>query len=114
MSDFKSLSKLATNTFRNDLHSLSTWNPKENKVQRAVRDAFYLVIDMPKFFMYTHTNYGAMRRYIRQARIHKGKVNPEDFKDVDTNVLRESMIKYSQWKGPLQKVDFRFFTGCMR
>lgn len=74
-----------------------------------MRDGAYLIIDLPRFFMYSHSNYGAMRRYIRQSRINKGKINPEDFKDVDTNVLRESLIKYAQTKGPLQKIDFRWF-----
>ncbi|KAG5496311.1 hypothetical protein JKF63_02613 [Porcisia hertigi] len=99
----------ATRTLQHDIQTLMHWNPVENKLQCALRDAAYLIIDLPRFFMYSHSNYGAMRRYIRQSRIHKGKINPEDFKDVDTNVLRESLIKYAQSKGPLQKIDFRWF-----
>lgn len=92
-----------------DLGSVFHWDPIHNSLHSAFRDGWYLLIDTPQFFLYTHSNYGAMRRYIRQARINKGKVNPEDFRDVDTNVLRESLIRFAQWKGPLQKIDFRFF-----
>ncbi|ESL10402.1 hypothetical protein TRSC58_01867 [Trypanosoma rangeli SC58] len=101
--------RLATDTVRHDMRTMLHWDPVHNRVHCAMRDAFFLVIDTPKFFTYTHSSYGAMRRYIRQARINKGKVNPEDFRDVDTNVLRESLIRYAQWKGPLQKIDFRWF-----
>ncbi|CBH18641.1 uncharacterized protein TEOVI_000176100 [Trypanosoma equiperdum] len=96
-------------SLQHDVRTFTVWDPIGNKVHCAARDAVYLVMDCPKFFMYTHGAYGAMRRYIRQARINKGKVNPEDFRDVDTNVLRESLIRYAQWKGPLQKIDFRVF-----
>lgn len=98
-----------TRTLQHDIRTFTHWDPAANKLQCAIRDAAYLVIDLPRFFMYSHSNYGAMRRYIRQSRINKGKINPEDFKDVDTNVLRESLIKYAQAKGPLQKIDFRWF-----
>nr|CCD15858.1 unnamed protein product [Trypanosoma congolense IL3000] len=101
--------KAVGRSLRRELSTITTWDPIGNKVHCAARDAAFLVIDFPKFFAYTHGAYGAMRRYIRQARINKGKVNPEDFREVDTNVLRESLIRYAQWKGPLQKIDFRFF-----
>ncbi|KAF8279655.1 hypothetical protein TcG_05763 [Trypanosoma cruzi] len=101
--------RLTTDTVRHDMRTMFHWDPVGNRVHCAMRDAFFLVIDTPRFFTYTHSSYGAMRRYIRQARINKGKVNPEDFRDVDTNVLRESLIRYAQWKGPLQKIDFRWF-----
>lgn len=104
-----SFTRAARQTLQHDLAHLSKWDPQTNKLQCAIRDAGYLIIDLPRFFMYSHSNYGAMRRYIRQSRINKGKINPEDFKDVDTNVLRESLIKYAQAKGPLQKIDFRWF-----
>ncbi|KAG8344327.1 hypothetical protein ERJ75_001645200 [Trypanosoma vivax] len=96
-------------SLRQDFRTLFAWDPIGNRVHCAMRDAAYLLYDCPKFFVYTHSSYGAMRRYIRQSRIHKGKVNPEDFRDVDTNVLRESLIRFAQWKGPLQKIDFRWF-----
>ncbi|AIO01148.1 hypothetical protein LPMP_322630 [Leishmania panamensis] len=101
--------RTATRTLQHDILTCTHWNPATNKLQCAIRDAAYLVIDLPRFITYSHSNYGAMRRYIRQSRINKGKINPEDFKDVDTNVLRESLIKYAQAKGPLQKIDFRWF-----
>ncbi|CAJ1032656.1 hypothetical protein, conserved [Leishmania lindenbergi] len=101
--------RTATRTLQHDILTCTHWNPATNKLQCAMRDAAYLVIDLPRFITYSHSNYGAMRRYIRQSRINKGKINPEDFKDVDTNVLRESLIKYAQAKGPLQKIDFRWF-----
>ncbi|KAG5470655.1 hypothetical protein LSCM1_01901 [Leishmania martiniquensis] len=101
--------RTAARTLQHDVRTLAHWDPAANSLQCAIRDAAYLVIDLPRFFMYSHSNYGAMRRYIRQSRINKGKINPEDFKEVDTNVLRESLIKYAQAKGPLQKIDFRWF-----
>ncbi|KPA84845.1 putative mitochondrial hypothetical protein [Leptomonas pyrrhocoris] len=104
-----SFTRVARQTLQHDLATITKWDPATNKLQCAIRDAGYLVIDLPRFFMYSHSNYGAMQRYIRQSRINKGKINPEDFKDVDTNVLRESLIKYAQTKGPLQKIDFRWF-----
>lgn len=92
-----------------DVKTLTTWDPVNNAMHCALRDSCYIIIDVPKFFRYTNSNYAAMRRFIRQSRRNKGKVNPEDFKDVDTNVLRESMIKYSQFKGPLRNIDLRWF-----
>ncbi|EPY23001.1 hypothetical protein STCU_02639 [Strigomonas culicis] len=101
--------QIIRSSLREDVRNFAHWDPINNKLHCAIRDAGYLVIDIPRFFSYTHSNYGALRRYLRQARINKGKVNPEDFRDVDTNVLRESLIRHAQWKGPLQKIDFRFF-----
>lgn len=92
-----------------DLRAFATWDPTNNKLHCAVRDGAYLLMDFPKFITYTHRNYGAVRRFIRQSRVNKGRINPEDFKEVDTNVLRESMIRHGQWKGPLSKVDLRIF-----
>ena len=104
-----SFTRAARQTLQHDLTTITQWDPQTTKLQCVIRDAGYLIIDLPRFFMYSHSNYGAMRRYIRQSRINKGKINPEDFRDVDTNVLRESLIKYAQAKGPLQKIDFRWF-----
>lgn len=47
-----------------------------NKIQCAFRDAAYFIIDFPKFVMYSYSNYGAVRRYMRQARLNKGNINP--------------------------------------
>lgn len=109
MSQVNNLAKQFSDTLQKDLRTLTVWDPIGNRVQCAFRDAAYFVIDIPRFLLFTNSNYGAMRRYLRQSRLNKGKVNPEDFRDVDTNVLRESLIRHSQIKGPLQKVDFRFF-----
>lgn len=104
-----SLVRAVSSTLGQDLRNFASWDPMSNKLQCAMRDGTFLILDIPKFFKYTNSNYGAMRRYIRQARVNKGRINPEDFKDVDTNVLRESMIRHNQFKGPLQKIDFRIF-----
>lgn len=85
------------------------WDPYGNKCHQALRDGLYLMIDFPKFVARTHSTYGALIRYTRQARKNKGKVNPEDFKNVDTNELRMGLETFASMRGPLQKIDFRWF-----
>jgi hypothetical protein len=85
------------------------WDPVSNKLHRAMRDGTYMIIDLPKFVFRTTSSYGALMRYTRQARKNKGKVNPEDFRDVDTNELRVGLETFASMKGPLQKIDFRWF-----
>jgi hypothetical protein len=85
------------------------WDPVQNKFHRSIRDGAYMLIDFPKFVWKTSSSYGALIRYTRQARRNKGKVNPEDFKDVDTNELRIGLETFAAMKGPLQKIDFRWF-----
>ena len=89
--------------------TLLKWDPIENKFHRSLRDGAYMMIDFPKFVFRSTSSYGALMRYTRQARRNKGKVNPEDFRDVDTNELRIGLETYAAMKGPLQKIDFRWF-----
>lgn len=92
-----------------ELDRMMTWDPIQNKFHQALRDGFYMVIDLPKFVARSTSSYGALMRYTRQARRNKGKVNPDDFRDVDTNELRVGLETYAAMKGPLQKIDFRWF-----
>ena len=85
------------------------WDPIENRFHQALRDGFFMIVDFPKFVSRTHSSYGALMRYTRQARRNKGRVNPEDFRDVDTNELRVGLETFASMKGPLQKIDFRWF-----
>lgn len=76
-------------------------------LKRLARDTVYLIRDVPMMTRSSHNTYGAFVRYLRQAK--KGKVNPDDFKSVDTNALRQVLDTYSKVKGPLTGFDLRFF-----
>lgn len=68
-----------------------------------------MLVDFPKVVVRSTSTYGALIRYTKQARRNKGKVNAEDFKDVDINQLRMALELFHQMRGPLQKIDLRWF-----
>jgi hypothetical protein len=88
------------------------WDPLANKFHMAIRDGFYMIIDSPKFLFRSHSIYATAMRYRRQARLNKGKVNPDDFKHISIDELREAMVMLDVIKGPLGKIDFRVFNWC--
>ena len=75
----------------------------------AVRDSLYGAVDMPKMLFKANSGYGDYMRYTRQMRKH-GKVNPDDFKDIDTNQLRMYLEHHYNSRGPLQNINYQYFN----
>lgn len=75
--------------------------------KRAGRDASYLIIDLWPQLKASHKEYGAFQLYLKQAR--RGKINPDDFEDIDMATLRQMLDSYERTRGPLMRFDVRWF-----
>jgi hypothetical protein len=75
--------------------------------KRAARDALYIMVDLWPTMKRAHREYGAFHKYINDRA--KGKVNHEEFRDVDMNVLKRMLEEYKQTRGPLTGFDMRWF-----
>jgi hypothetical protein len=75
--------------------------------KRAARDSLYIFLDSWKTMKRAHKDYDAFHRYINQAA--KGKINPDDFRDVNLGNLKQILSDYRQVRGPLTSFDMRWF-----
>eukprot|EP00758_Cryptobia_borreli_P010882 Tbor_TRINITY_DN5609_c3_g2::TRINITY_DN5609_c3_g2_i1::g.9550::m.9550 len=79
------------------------------KIRQVSRDTFYFLLDFPFTIMRNNNSYGHLINYTKQMRRNK-KINPEDFKDVDTNELALLLSQYKRIRGPILSFDFRWFN----
>jgi hypothetical protein len=77
------------------------------KFKRTARDTAYFIADIVPMTRQAHSTYGAFHLYLKQA--ETGKINPADFKNVDTADLRRMLDTFSQQRGPITGFDFRWF-----
>lgn len=75
----------------------------------AVRDTAYAVVDFPRMIFKANSGYSNYKRYTKQMRKH-GKVNPDDFKDIDVNELRVFLEHHYTMRGPLQNINYNYFN----
>ena len=71
-------------------------------------DTAYLLYDLRRMTAQTHASYGQFQRYIKKGGKTK-KLDPNEFRGVDTNQMRQMLDDYSAMKGPIMSFDFRWF-----